>query len=133
MKRRELIKNPIKTKAMKCLSMKKSKTEDGILTLASFVIVAKHVARGAQAERAADGIDALVGASTVAVRALVHVLASVIVRLQFIAGYLVTAALVTAGQIVAPLLAGTATAVRLALVYVCVDTVEIAYFNIDQL
>lgn len=58
-------------------------------------------------------------AATIVFLALVDVLASVIVRLQFIAGHVTTAALITARQIVTYPLAVALATIRRALVDIC--------------
>jgi hypothetical protein len=77
------------------------------ITLAGLVIIPKHETMWAEAEEAAESVQTGVGAISIVLDTLIHILTSVVVCCQMGARDTITAALVSSRQVVAQVLAGT--------------------------
>jgi hypothetical protein len=71
------------------------------VTLAGLVIIPKHKTMRTEAEEAAEGVETGVGAPSIVLSTLIHILTGVVVCCQMGARDTITAALIASCQVVA--------------------------------
>jgi hypothetical protein len=97
--------------------------------LAGLVIIPKHETMWAKAEEAAECVQTGVGATSIVLGTLIHILTSVVVCCQMGARNTITAALISSWQVVAQVLAGPMPIPQQAFIYICNQNVQLMTFK----